>query len=157
MGFFNRFRKKEGEPVETASDRPPAKAAQSGQTAGQGNAPAREAAATPVPIPQVKEMSAEDLKARLDRGETPLLIDVRENWEYQIVHLPQAVFIPMNTVPAKIGELDKRAEIVVYCHHGTRSWNVVAYMRQQGFTNVSNLTGGIDAWARRIDRTLRTY
>jgi rhodanese-related sulfurtransferase len=57
----------------------------------------------------------------------------------------------------RMGELDKDAEIIVQCHHGSRSWNVAAYLMQNGFTNVKNLTGGIDAWARRIDRGMRTY
>ena len=108
-------------------------------------------------MPQVQEMSVEDLKAKLDKGETPIIIDVREPWEYEIVHLPDVKLIPMNTIPAHLGEFDKDAEIVVQCHHGSRSWNVAAYMMGQGFTNVKNLTGGIHAWSQRIDRTVKTY
>ena len=82
---------------------------------------------------------------------------MREPWEHQIAHLDAAELIPMNSIPARMEELDKNAEIVVYCHHGQRSWNVAAYMMQHGFTNVKNLTGGIDSWARRVDRSMRTY
>ena len=105
----------------------------------------------------VKELPVEELKAMLDRGETPLILDVRERWEYDLVHLPQATLIPMNTIPRRMDELDKQAKIVVYCHHGARSWNVAAYLLQNGFSSVQNLTGGIDAWARRVDRMMRTY
>lgn len=146
MGFFNRFKKKAAKPAAPpqAETAPPAQ-------------PQSEPSEVSRAMPSVKEMSVEELKAKLDRGEAPLILDVREDWEYQIVHLPQAVLIPMNTVPQRMDELDKTAEIVVHCHHGARSWNVAAYLLQHGFSNVSNLTGGIDAWARRIDRTLRTY
>jgi rhodanese-related sulfurtransferase len=109
------------------------------------------------PPPQVKEMSVETLKAKLDNGETPLIIDVREPWEYDIAHLRQAIHIPMNTIPQRLATLDPHAEIVVQCHHGGRSWHVANFLIQHGFTNVSNLSGGIDAWARRIERTMRTY
>lgn len=106
---------------------------------------------------QVKEISAEELKARMDAGNAPLLLDVREPWEHQIVNIDPALLMPMNTVPVQMKALDKNAEIVVYCHHGQRSWNVANYLLQQGFTNVKNLTGGIDSWARRVDKTKRTY
>lgn len=139
MGFFNRFKKKDDSKPEPPSARPP------------------DPEPAALPAPSVKEMPVEELKAKLDRGETPLIIDVREPWEYDVVHLSQATLIPMNTIPDRMGELDKRAEIVVHCHHGARSWNVAAYMLQHGFTNVQNLTGGIDAWARRVDRTMKTY
>ncbi|MCA1553727.1 MAG: hypothetical protein LC737_05050 [Chloroflexi bacterium] len=108
-------------------------------------------------MPQVPELPVEQLKAKLERGEQPPIIDVREPWEHALVNLPQATLIPMNTIPERINELDPDAELVVYCHHGARSWNVAAYLMQHGFTNVKNLTGGIDAWARRVDRTMPTY
>ncbi len=147
MGFFRRFRKSE-EQKSTAA-----------QHSTSTPAPKRDEPeeSTMQPMPQVKEMPVEELRAKLDRGETPLIIDVRETWEYDIVHLAQAKLIPMNTIPQKMQELDKNAEIVVHCHHGNRSWNVAAYLMQNGFTSVQNLTGGIDAWARRIERTMKTY
>lgn len=135
MSFLDRFRKKEAPPVAPAALTRPSTAAP----------------------PTVAEMPVEELKTRLDRGETPILLDVREPWEIATVSLPGARSMPMNTVPARISELDQEAEIVVYCHHGTRSWNVAAYLARQGFRNVRNLTGGIDAWARRVDPTMRRY
>jgi adenylyltransferase/sulfurtransferase len=139
VGLFDRFRKK---PAELA------------QAAPRTAASAR---AEPQAQPRVSEMAAEELKARIDRGEAPLIIDVREAWEHNIASLPGATLIPMNTVPARMGELDRNAEIVVYCHHGVRSWNVAAYLAQNGFANVKNLTGGIDSWARRVDPSMRKY
>jgi rhodanese-related sulfurtransferase len=151
MGFFNRFKKKDNQPAA------PAQAQPGTQSAGQAMRPERTQPEEEAPMPQVKELSVEELKAKLERGETPMIIDVREEWEYQIARLPQATLIPMNTIPSKLGELDKNAEIVVHCHHGGRSWNVAAYLQQNGFRNVRNLTGGIDAWARRVDNDVRTY
>ena len=167
MGFFNRFRKKD----ENAGTQAPASGkgnALSERSAGAIGAAAKTEVAksgaaksdeTPqiTAAPQVKEISAEELKARMDAGTAPLLIDVREPWEHQIANIGTAELIPMNSMPARMDALDKGAEIVVYCHHGQRSWNVAAYMLQHGFTNVKNLTGGIDSWARRVERTMRTY
>jgi rhodanese-related sulfurtransferase len=151
MGFFNRFRKQSGPQAKPAQP-----AAQTPAAAHRSEAESRSLEEEPA-MPQVQEMSVEELKAKLDKGETPLILDVREPYEYQIVHLPNVTHIPMNTIPARLGELDKNAEIVVQCHHGSRSWNVAAYMMGQGFTNVKNLTGGIHAWSQRIDKTMRTY
>ena len=135
MGLFGLFGKKDKQPAAPSTLTPPPRA---------------------IP-PQVKEMLVEALKAKLDKGEAPLIIDVREPWEYDIAHLAQAVHIPMNAIPQRLAELDPQAEIVVQCHHGGRSWSVASYLLQNGFTNVHNLSGGIDAWARQIDRTMRTY
>ena len=142
MGFFNRFKK------QPPPERPPARQTQ----------PPDEPEAEPQQsMPRVPEMPVEELKRRLDRGDQPVIMDVRERWEWDLVHLPQAVLVPMSTVPQHMSEFDKNAEIIVQCHHGTRSWNVAAYLLQQGFSNVKNLTGGIDAWARRVDPGMRTY
>src|SRR5436190_1398259 len=118
MGFFNRFKKNDNQPATPAqpkADPPPA---------GEGMRSEETQPMEEAPMPQVKELSVEELKAKIDRGETPMIIDVREEWEYQIAHLPQATLIPMNRIPSKIAELDKHAEIVVQCHVGGRSWNV---------------------------------
>jgi rhodanese-related sulfurtransferase len=148
MSFFNRFRKQsEAQPKPSHSPMENEKGSRA-QSSSLGEEPA---------MPQVKEMSVEELKAKLDKGESPLIIDVREPWEYQIVHLPNVTHIPMNSVPARMGELDKTAETIIMCHHGSRSWNVAAYLMGQGFTNVNNLTGGIHAWSQRIDKNVRTY
>ena len=142
MGFFNRFKKASPPPEPPKVQAPPAY---------------DEPEEVPQVMPQVPELPVEELKARLERGEQPLIIDVREPWEYDLVHLPQARLIPMNTIPEHMDELDKDAEIVLHCHHGARSWSVAAYLMQHGFSNVKNLTGGIDAWARRVEPGMKTY
>jgi rhodanese-related sulfurtransferase len=87
----------------------------------------------------------------------PFLLDVREMSEYQICHLDNASLMPMNSIPARITELDSDAEIVCICHHGGRSMQVANYLERNGFTKVSNLTGGVHAWAQQVDPAMPTY
>jgi rhodanese-related sulfurtransferase len=88
---------------------------------------------------------------------TPVLLDVREPWEFQTCHIEGALPMPMNTVPAHMQELDEEAPIVCICHHGARSMSVAAFLERQGFTQVTNLTGGIHAWALQVDGSMPTY
>jgi adenylyltransferase/sulfurtransferase len=85
------------------------------------------------------------------------LLDVRETWEAEIASLPGAVLVPLGSLPDVIDKLDPQEEWVVYCHHGIRSQQAVDYMRQRGFEHVSNLEGGIDAWARDNDPSMARY
>ncbi len=87
----------------------------------------------------------------------PLLLDVREPWEFQTCHIDGAVPMPMNTVPARMQELDEDAAIVCICHHGARSMSVAAFLERNGFANVINLTGGVHAWAQQVDGSMPTY
>ncbi len=87
----------------------------------------------------------------------PLLLDVREDWEYGICHLDDANLMPMNTVPARIDELDDEAAIVCICHHGARSMQVAAFLERNGFGKVTNLTGGMHAWAVQVDSAMPKY
>ncbi|MBT8117050.1 MAG: sulfurtransferase [Gammaproteobacteria bacterium] len=89
--------------------------------------------------------------------EKPVLLDVREPWEYRIVHLDDSVLIPMRQIPAAVDTLDRDRETIVICHHGVRSRQVALYLERLGFTNVVNLKGGMDAWAKHTDTTLPTY
>ena len=89
--------------------------------------------------------------------EKPVLLDVREPWEYKIVHLDDAVLIPMRQIPAAVDTLDRDRETIVICHHGVRSRQVALYLERLGFTNVVNLSGGMDAWAKHTDACLPTY
>ena len=87
----------------------------------------------------------------------PILLDVREPWEFQTCHIEGATLMPMNTVPARQEELDPEAQIVCICHHGMRSMQVAAFLERNGFTQVTNLTGGVHAWAQQVDPTMPTY
>ncbi|MCG2586338.1 rhodanese-like domain-containing protein [Massilia sp. TS11] len=87
----------------------------------------------------------------------PLLLDVREPWEFDTCHIPGSVLMTMHTVPMRWQELDEDAEIVCICHHGGRSMQVAAYLARQGFAKVINLTGGVHAWAQQVDSTMPTY
>ena len=103
------------------------------------------------------EISPQALKQKLDANESVLLLDVREQSEYDIVHLEDARLIPLNTLPQHVESLPSDQEIVVYCHHGQRSLYAVAYLQQNGFNEAKNLIGGIDQWAIEIDSTLPRY
>ncbi len=100
-----------------------------------------------------------ELKAWLDdpRREKPLLLDVREPWEFERCHIEGAVSLPMNGIPARLAELPRDRDIVVICHHGVRSYHVARFLDHNGFTRVINLTGGVDAWAKEADPTMPTY
>ena len=89
--------------------------------------------------------------------EKPVLLDVREPWEFQTCHIEGAVSIPMSTVPLRMQELDDEASIVCICHHGGRSMSVAAFLERNGFANVINLTGGVHAWALQVDGSMPTY
>ena len=87
----------------------------------------------------------------------PLLLDVREPWEFQICSLPGSLLMPMRTVPARIAELDNDSETVVICHHGMRSMQVAMFLEREGFSRVFNLTGGVDGWARGVESSMPVY
>jgi rhodanese-related sulfurtransferase len=104
------------------------------------------------------EISVEDVKAKIDRNETFTLIDVREPWEFQSAHIDGARLLPMGDVPSRAHqELDPEDHIVVLCHHGVRSMNVTAWLRQQGFEKAQSMRGGIDAWSRSVDPKVPLY
>ena len=87
----------------------------------------------------------------------PVLLDVREPWEFDTCHIEGSVQMPMNTVPARLTELDEEAPVVCICHHGARSMSVAVFLERNGFTDVTNLTGGIHAWALQVDGNMPTY
>jgi sulfur-carrier protein adenylyltransferase/sulfurtransferase len=103
------------------------------------------------------EITAQELKERLDRGDHLFLLDVREPFEYQICRLPDSKLIPLGEVPARFNELDSSREIIVYCHAGVRSARAVGWLYQVGFTNIKNLIGGIHAWAEEVDPAMPRY
>jgi rhodanese-related sulfurtransferase len=110
-----------------------------------------------MPAMPIREISVQELKARRDRGEQPLVLDVREDWELQLARLPGVVHVPMNQVPARLGEFPRDAETIVMCHAGGRSMRVAQFLVSQGFADVANLSGGISAWSELVDATVPQY
>lgn len=88
---------------------------------------------------------------------TPLLLDVREPWEYETCHIADSQLMPMQTIPARLNELEEDQQVVCICHHGARSMSVAAFLESNHFTNVINLTGGMHAWAQQVDSTMPVY
>ena len=105
------------------------------------------------------EISCTEVKSLLEAGGDFLLLDVRTPEEYAIAQIPSAKLIPIREISGRIGELTphRQGRIVVHCHHGGRSEQVAAWLRQQGFAGAQNMVGGIDAWAVEIDRSLPRY
>jgi rhodanese-related sulfurtransferase len=106
----------------------------------------------------MREITTDECKLYLETSAVkPLLLDVREPWEYNIVNLQDSRSLPMRQVPAELDSLDEDQEIIVICHHGIRSRQVALFLVSRGFSNVVNLRGGLDAWARDTDTNLPTY
>jgi adenylyltransferase/sulfurtransferase len=99
----------------------------------------------------------EGLKARLDRHEPVVLLDVRQDWETRLCRLENSTHIPIEEIELRVDELNPDDEIVVYCHQGIRSAAVAEYLRQLGFRSVKNLAGGLDHWARAVDPSMPRY
>jgi rhodanese-related sulfurtransferase len=105
----------------------------------------------------VREISVTDLKARRDRGEKPLVVDVREEWELKLASIPDVVHVPMSQIPARLPEFSPDTETIVMCHAGGRSMRVARFLTNQGFTYVAKLAGGITAWSDAVDATVPRY
>ena len=107
----------------------------------------------------MEHITAPELAAWLadENRPAPLLLDVREPWEFQTCHIAGAQSMPMNTVPERMQELEEDAPIVCICHHGARSMSVAAFLERQGYARVINLTGGVHAWALQVDNAMPTY
>ena len=104
------------------------------------------------------EITPEEVKNLADRRDPFKLIDVREPWEHEAACIEGSTLVPMGEVPTRAHqELDPEDHIVVYCHHGVRSMNVTAWLRQQGFEKAQSMAGGIDAWSRRVDQKVPVY
>lgn len=107
----------------------------------------------------MQQLAPTGLKAWLDDAARPApqMVDVREPWEVATCALPGALHIPMMAIPARAAELDRNAPVVMICHHGHRSLQAGLFLERQGFADVFNLAGGIDAWARTVDPAMATY
>jgi len=104
------------------------------------------------------EITPEEVRTKREAGDSFTLLDVREPWEFEAARITDAKLMPMGEVPSRANqELDPEDHIVVICHHGVRSMNVTAWLRQQGFEKAQSMRGGIDAWSRRVDGKVPTY
>ncbi len=102
-------------------------------------------------------ISAEGLSDLLKRGNHPSLIDVRDPWEFDLCRIEGSTNIPMAEIPGAIDTLDRQKDTIVICHHGMRSLQVAEYLEDAGFEKVTNLDGGIAAWAQRVDPEMPQY
>lgn len=107
----------------------------------------------------MQQLTASQLKDWLDDPQRtkPVLLDVREPWEFEKCKIDGAESMPMRSIPARYLELKRDADLVVICHHGARSFQVGLFLEQQGFSNIINLYGGMAAWARDVDPSMPTY
>jgi rhodanese-related sulfurtransferase len=106
------------------------------------------------------EVSPEEVQKRIDAGEKLHLVDVREPDEYAIAYIHGAVLIPMRAIPAELQALETRADegpLLVYCHHGVRSLNVVNWLREHGLEACQSIAGGIDRWSLTVDPSVPRY
>jgi rhodanese-related sulfurtransferase len=113
---------------------------------------------TDEPLPL--EITPAEVRSRLDSGDPVFLIDVRQPEEYAICRIDGAQLVPMNTVPAALQDLEAKADegtLIVFCHHGMRSLNVVNWLRGQGITECTSMSGGIDRWSIEIDPSVGRY
>jgi len=105
------------------------------------------------------EISCQDVKKQQDAGQEFLLLDCREQSEYDHVHLAGATLLPMSEITERVSEIEQHREtpVVVYCHHGARSLRVAQWLDNQGFKDVKSMAGGIDVWSLEIDPALPRY
>ncbi|MGZ5006367.1 MAG: rhodanese-like domain-containing protein [Methylobacter sp.] len=105
----------------------------------------------------IKQISATELKTRIQNNDNLFLLDVREPIEFRYARIENSVLIPLNQIPERLEELDPQQEMVVICHHGVRSRQACMYLVNSGFNNILNLEGGIDAWSLNCDSSVPRY
>ena len=107
----------------------------------------------------MRSISASQLAAWLadPSRDKPVLLDVREPWEYERARIAGAQLVPMREVPGRLDEIDPGREVVAICHHGGRSAQVALFLEKNGYSKVHNLVGGVDAWSRTVDPAVPTY
>lgn len=103
------------------------------------------------------EIAPREVRELPTQGKTTLLVDVREKWEYEISRIESAILIPMSKSPASLAHLKDASEIVLYCHHGVRSFDAAAWLRSQGIEGARSMSGGIKRWAVEIDPRVPRY
>jgi rhodanese-related sulfurtransferase len=105
----------------------------------------------------IKQLSAIELKTKIQEKEPIILLDVREPFEFAHARIEGSVTIPLGQIPARLTELDMEQEIVLICHHGIRSMQAANFLTQAGFSKINNLVGGIDAWSLECDSSVARY
>lgn len=109
----------------------------------------------------MQSVTAPQLQALCQGPQPPQLLDVREPWELALARLEPVpgslLHVPMMQIPMRLADIDRSRPVVCICHHGMRSAQVVAFLVQQGYASVYNLTGGIDAWSRDVDPSVPRY
>lgn len=107
----------------------------------------------------MRQITATELAAWLADKDTPqpMLLDVREPWEFEMGHIKGAVLIPMHTVPVRLAEIPADGDVVCICHHGGRSMQVAMFLESRGLTAVHNLSGGMDVWSQSVDSSIKRY
>ena len=103
------------------------------------------------------QIAPKEVRERLERGEKLVLVDVREQWEYDLCRIAGAKLIPLKTLPANVAALEEAEEVICYCHHGIRSLDAAAWLRGQGIAGAKSLAGGIERWSREVDASVPRY
>ena len=103
------------------------------------------------------QITVKEVNERIARGERLLLVDVREPWEYELCRIPGATLIPLGKLPANLNTLLAADDVVCYCHHGMRSLDAAAWLRQQGVEGAKSMAGGIERWSAEIDPQVPRY
>jgi rhodanese-related sulfurtransferase len=103
------------------------------------------------------QISAKEVNERLARGEKLMLVDVREQWEYDLCRIAGAKLIPLGTLPANLNTLPDADEVICYCHHGLRSLDAAVWLRQQGIESAKSMAGGIERWSVEVDPLVPRY
>jgi len=106
----------------------------------------------------MRNFSPKQLQEHLSQSDPqPLLLDVREPWEFEYCNIEGSILIPMEELAAEIDHLDPLKETILICHHGIRSRQMGYYMEQVGFKDIVNLEGGVERWADDVDQTMKRY
>ena len=109
--------------------------------------------ADPLPL----QIDVRELARWRDDGLAHAILDVREAWETEICLIPGSLGVPLGLITSSADRIPVDRPVAVACHHGMRSMQAVAWLRRNGYENVTNLAGGVDAWARQIDPSMSTY
>jgi len=107
----------------------------------------------------MKQISPAELATWLadSARDKPVLLDVREPWEYERAHIEGAQLVPMSELPRRLDEIDPDKDVVAICHHGGRSLQVAIFLEKNGYSKIHNLAGGVDAWSRTVDPAIPLY